>query len=780
MARWISRWLFTTNHKDIGVLYLAGSLYFGFVGGLLAMLMRTQLSAPLNDFLSAGAYNEAVSMHGLLMILWFLSPLGIAFGNYLVPMQIGAKDLALPRLNALSFWIFLFGGVLAILAFALPGGAANSGWYMDQPLSTTPYSPGPGPTLVFVGLAMDVVAIMMTTVNMLLTIIYMRGPGITWRRVPMFTWFTGFMLLQAMFAFPSLLAGLLLLVADRLLGTLYLSASSGGTILWDNIFWFFGHPETYVVVLPAFGMVAEIFPVFAHRNLAERNLILVLTGAAVVPLSYLVWQHHMFITGIDLSENQAFSISTIMISLPFDLIVIAFIKTLTKSHIELTIPMLFAWASIVIFIVGGISGVMLSSYVLDVVWNGTYFVVAHFHYIMVGASVFGLFAGVYFYLPRMTGRLFHQGLAKAHFILSFIFFNVTFFPMYFLYDMPRRVFTYEPLPSWATLNLISTIGAFIFAGAQILLVINMYYTLTRGVISPPNPWRSPGLEWVPNIVGASNATTLEVVLPASSPPPAAVQLELEHTSRRPIQLALAMAVTLFGIALLTSFIWGWIVVGIGFILVAYSVGGWMHDDYLDKFKIPPQLCETWPFTRISKERLGMWLFISTEIFLFGAVISSDIYVRLNAASWPAAGSILDVMSGGWSSLLLISSGGAMVLAVESIRQGNRKGLVRWLWGAFILGWGFIALHAYEWYTMYYVDKPAFTIFSGLPGSIYYVTVGLHGIHVVSGLVVMAFIIAKARSGRYDRDHHTGVVNLMLYWLLIDVVWMFLFPFFYLT
>jgi cytochrome c oxidase subunit I+III len=780
MTRWISRWLFTTNHKDIGILYLVGSLYFGFVGGVLAMLMRTQLSAPLNSFLDAGTYNEVVSMHGLIMILWFLSPLGVALANYLVPLQIGAKDLALPRLNALSFWLFLFGGMIALLAFVIPGGAESSGWYMDMPLATAQYNPGAGPTLVFVGLAMDVAAIMMTTVNMLLTIIYMRGPGVTWRRVPMFTWFTAFMLIQAMFAFPSLMAGLLLLVADRVIGTLYFSAASGGSILWDNVFWFFGHPETYVVLLPAFGMVAEIFPVFAHRNLAERNLILVLTAAAVVPLSYLVWQHHMFITGIAISENQAFSISTIMISLPFDLIVIAFLKTLTKARIELTVPMMFAWSSILIFVVGGISGVMLSSYVLDVVWNGTYFVLAHFHYIMVGASVFGLFAGIYFYLPRMTGRLFHQGLAKVHLILSFTFFNVAFFPWFFLYDMPRRVFTYQPLPSWDMLNLISTIGAYVFAGAQILLAINMWYTLTRGEISPPNPWRSPGLEWVPNITGASPGYSQDALLPASSPPPAGVQSELEHTSARPIELAIAMAVALFGVALLTSYQFGWIVVGIGFVLIAYSIGGWMRDDYREKFKIPPQVSETWPFDKVAKERLGMWLFIATEIFLFGAVISSDIYIRLNAPSWPAAGSVLDVMTGGWSSLALISSGGAMVLAVNSIRQGSQSGLVRWLSAAFILGWTFIVFHAYEWYNMYYMDKPAFTVFSGLPGSVYYVTVGMHAIHVVSGLVVMAFVLRKAIAGGYRKEHHTGVTNLMLYWLLIDIIWMFLFPLFYLT
>jgi cytochrome c oxidase subunit I+III len=782
VSRWITRWLTTTNHKDVGTLYLAGSMYFGFVGAILAMLMRTQLSAPLNDFLGAAQYNEAVSLHGLLMILWFLTPLGIALANYLVPLQIGAKDLALPRLNALSFWIYFFGGVMAILGFLLPGGNANSGWTMYAPLSNNQYSPGPGPSLAFVGIAMDVVAIMMTTVNMLLTVAYMRGPGVTWRRVPMFTWFIVFMQLQAMFAFPSLLAGLLMLTSDRVLGTLYLAASSGGSILWDNIFWFFGHPEVYVVLLPAFGMVAEIFPVFAHRHLAERNLILVLAGAGVVPLSYLVWQHHMFITGVNLSEDQAFSISTLMISLPFDLIVLAFIKTLTKARIEMSVPLLFAWGAIVVFVVGGISGVFLSSYVLDTVYRGTFFVIAHFHYIMVGASIFGLFAGIYFYLPRMTGRLFHRNLGVWHFIISFIGFNIAFFPMFFLYDMPRRIYTYQPLPSWDTLNLISTIGAFIFASAQILLLINIFYTVKRGPISPPNPWRSPGLEWVPSIVGASPSAGYSeaVVLPAASPPPAAVQSTLEHASARPILLALGMGVTLTGVALLTSYPIGWFVVAVGLVLDGYALLGWVWDDYRGSFKIGPEVTEVWPFNGITKERLGMWLFISTEMFLFGAIISSDIYIRLNTAGWPAAGSIHDVMTGGWASIALLSRGAAMVFGWDSIRRGDRRGLVRWLWGALILGTAFIALHVYEWYDYYYVRNPPFTLGSGIAGSTYFFTVGLHAAHVISGLFVMAYVLRKASAGGYDETNHTGVSNLALYWLFIDIVWMFLFPFFYLT
>ncbi len=257
--------------------------------------------------------------------------------------------------------------------------------------------------------------------------------------------------------------------------------------LWDDVFWFFGHPEVYVVLLPAFGMVTEIIPVFSGRPLAERNIILAVTGAVVVPLSYLVWEHHMFITGVTLSEDEAFSVATLLISLPFDIIILAFVKSLAKSSIRLTVPMAFAIGSIVLFIIGGITGVFLSSFVLDVVFRGTYFVVAHFHYVMVGAAIFGLFGGIYYYLPKMTGRLYHENMARAHFIMSFIGFNVLYFPMFFLIDMPRRVYTYQSIPLWNELNTISTIGAFVFALAQILLIWNLVYTLRQGRDIPAQP-----------------------------------------------------------------------------------------------------------------------------------------------------------------------------------------------------------------------------------------------------------------------------------------------------
>jgi cytochrome c oxidase subunit I+III len=786
MDPWLRRWLYTTNHKDIGVLYFISALYFGFIGALLAIFMRVQLSVPLNNFLGAAAYDQAVTLHGLIMILWFLSPLAIAFMNYMMPLQIGAKDMAMPRLNALGYWLFVFGGILATLGFFLPGGNASGGWTSYVPLSTG-YTPGPGPTLAFLGLLMLVVSITIGSVNILLTIVYMRAPGMTWRKIPMFTWFVLFTILQMLFSFPSLLAGLLMLVSDRVLGTVIFSlpvsqgVAAGGSVLWDDIFWFFGHPEVYVVLLPGFGMITEILPVFSGRPIAERNIILAVTGAVIVPLSYLVWEHHMFITGVSLTEDEAFSVATLLISLPFDVIILSFVKSLAKSSIRLSVPMLFAIGSIILFIIGGITGVFLSSFVLDVVFRGTYFVVAHFHYVMVGAAIFALFGGIYFYLPKMTGRMYHDGMAKAHFIISFIGFNILYFPMFFLYDMPRRIYTYQSFPSWNMLNLISTMGAFIFAGAQVLLILNLVYTVRSGAVAPVNPWGATGLEWTPTIMGASGAHDTS----GSSEGHAEGYHEgghEEHYSQRPIQLAAGLAVTFFGLCLFTYYQTSSVLMLLaGFVAIGYTLIGWAGDDTKNKFKFPDTPSERWPFTNIPKLRLAMWIFLSSDIIVFGAIIASDLYLRINdPAAWPLPGAIHDINLGLILTIILLTSGLTAVLALEAAKAGKNKNLIRYLSITLVLASTFMVIKAYEWYGYIVTRNPSFTPWGGtLPESTYFFTVGLHGAHVTAGIVVMAYLINKARKNGFSTTNFTGVENFALYWAFVDLIWVFVFPLFYL-
>ena len=787
MDPWLRRWLFTTNHKDIGILYFVSALYFGFVGALLAVFMRVQLAIPLNNFLSASAFDQAVTLHGLVMILWFLSPLAIAFMNYIMPLQIGAKDMAMPRLNAFGYWLFVFGGITATLGFFMPGGNASGGWTTYVPLASS-YTPGPGPTLAFLGLIMLVVSITIGSVNILLTIGYMRAPGITWRKLPGFTWFVLFTILAMLFSFPSLLAGLVMLVSDRVLGTVIFSlpvsqgVAAGGAVLWDDVFWFFGHPEVYVVLLPGFGMVTEILPVFTGRPLAEKNIIYAVTGAVVIPLSYLVWEHHMFITGVSLTEDEAFSVATLLISLPFDVIILAFVKSLGRANIRMTVPMLFAIGSIVLFIIGGITGVFLSSFVLDVVFRGTYFVVAHFHYVMVGAAIFALLGGVYYYLPKMTGRLYHNGMANAHFILSFIGFNVLYFPMFFLYEMPRRIYTYQSIPLWNEVNLIATIGAYIFAGAQVFLILNLVYSLRSGKVSPPNPWGATGLEWVPHVMGASDAHS-EAAHDAGHYGGESHGMEghgTEHFSARPIQIALGLMVTFIGLCLIT---WYWrssvLVMLAGFVLIGYGLVGWGSDDTGNKFKFDEGVTEKWPFVNVAKLKLGMWIFLASDVVVFGAIIASDLFLRVNSPiAWPLPGSIHDIALGLILTIILLTSGLTAVLALGSARDGNNSGLIRYLSVTLALGAAFMVIKAFEWYG--YISTGTFTPWGGsLPESSYFLTVGLHGAHVTAGLCVMAYLINKARKGGFSPSNHIGVENFAMYWAFVDLVWVFVFPLFYL-
>jgi len=650
------------------------------------------------------------------------------------------------------------------------------------------------------------VSITMGSVNILLTMAYMRAPGMTWRKVPMFSWFILFTILAMLFSFPSLLAGLLMLVSDRVLGTVIFSlpvshgVAAGGAVLWDDVFWFFGHPEVYVVLLPAFGMVTEIIPVFSGRPLAERNIILAVTGAVIVPLSYLVWEHHMFITGVALSEDEAFSIATLLISLPFDIIILAFVKSLAKSTIRLTVPMAFAIGSIVLFIIGGITGVFLSSFVLDTVFRGSYFVVAHFHYVMVGAAIFGLFGGIYYYLPKMTGRLYHEGMARAHFIASFVGFNVLYFPMFFLYEMPRRIYLYTSLSGWGTINMISTIGAFIFALAQILLIANLVYTMRQGKISPPNPWGATTLEWVPNIMGASGASSVSAPSGAIEAHDAHGTMSGEHDaggheghmSIRPFQLAVALTVSFFGLSLLTrgvippgvSVVYnlqaGLCLLVAGFVLDAYALWGWASDDFKNKFKFYEGVTERYPFTNIPKLRLGMWIFLSSDIVVFGAVIASDLYLRLNSpVPWPVAGSIHDVIIGLVLTVILLTSGLTAVLALMSAKEGDNQRLIRYLIATMVLASAFMVIKGGEWFG-YLTGSLGFTPWGGtLPESTYFFTVGLHGAHVTAGIVIMAYLIQKARKGGFTKDNFIGVENFALYWAFVDIVWMIVFPLFYL-
>jgi cytochrome c oxidase subunit I+III len=496
----IKEWLTTTNHKRVGILYIVTAAAFLIVAGSLGELIRTQLATPTGTLLDPFGYGETVTLHGLLMILWVLSPLAVGLANYIVPLQIGAKDLAFPRLNATSYWTYLFSGVLLVGTVLLPGGGADTGWTLYAPLNTIQFSPQPGATLAALALALLAVSVTLSSVNFITTIVRNRAKGVTWKRLPIFTWSILMTMALMLFAFPPLAGGLVLLTTDRVLGTVFFSSMQGGAILWDQLFWFFAHPEVYIIVLPAIGIIAEVFVTFAKRPLFAKK-VFIAELAAVTLLSVGVWMHHMFTTGVNFDVLQSFSFTTMAISIPFEGVVIGLVLTLRKGNIKLTPPVLFSLAAVFTVTLGGITGVLQAFPVLDYAFRGTYWVVGHFHYVMAGTAIFALIAGLYYWWPKITKRKYNENLAKFTFFFSFLGFNVLYLPYFLLLDMPRRIYSYSANPEWGGLNFTATLGAFVFGPAVLFTVINLILSLRKNVPSEPNPWDSKELEWTGNYGG---------------------------------------------------------------------------------------------------------------------------------------------------------------------------------------------------------------------------------------------------------------------------------------
>jgi cytochrome c oxidase subunit I+III len=513
-------WLNTTNHKQVGILYIVTAIFFMAVAGMFGEMMRTQLVVPGNNFLQPFTYDQTVTLHGLLMILWVLTPLGIGLANYIVPLQIGAKDLAFPRMNALSYWTYLFSGIMLVGSVFMPGGGPNTGWTLYAPLNTIQFTSQAGMTLAVLALLLFSLSVTMGSINFITTIVRNRTQGVTWKRLPIFTWSILFTMALALFAFPPLAAGLLLLSSDRFLGTVFFSASQGGGILWDELFWFFGHPEVYIVVFPALGVIAEVFQTFAKRPVFSRNVFIV-EFAAVTFLSVGVWMHHMFTTGVNFSVLQTFSFTTLAISIPFEGVVLGLVLTLYKGHIKLNTPMLYCLAAIFTVTLGGLTGVLQAFPVLDYAFNGTYWIVGHFHYVMAGTTLFALIAGLYYWWPKITKRTYNEKFGVIIFIVSFAGFNTLYFPYFFMLDMPRRISTYTVASGLASLNLTATIGAYIFGPAAALAVLNLILSLRKPPVSGPNPWEAREMEWTGDYTGsltggASTGTVGSMVAPGGN------------------------------------------------------------------------------------------------------------------------------------------------------------------------------------------------------------------------------------------------------------------------
>jgi cytochrome c oxidase subunit 1 len=499
----VASWLVTVDHKRIGILYIATSFVFFGVGGILALLMRAQLATPNEKFITKGSYNEIFTIHGTTMIFLFVVPILAGFGNYFLPLMIGARDMAFPRLNAFSYWMFLLGGIILMLSFLAGGpsqysGAASSGWTAYPPLSDT-FMPGHGQDYWILGLHVLSISSLAGAINFIVTTHSLRAPGMSWMRMPLFVWsiYTYGVLLVAVL--PALSGGLTLLLLDRTVGTHFFDPAQGGNaVLWQHVFWFFGHPEVYIMVLPAMGMISEVLPVFSRKPIFGYKAVAFST-IGIAFFSMLVWAHHMFAVGMPIGLDIFFMMSSVVIAIPTGVKIFNWLATTWRGNLIFDSPMLFALGFIALFTMGGLSGIFLAAFPVDWQVTDTYYVVAHFHYVLFGGSVFGIFAGTYYWWPKMFGRMLDESLAKAHFWLMFVGFNVTFLPQHMLglLGMPRRYYTYSHGGLWETYNLISSIGSGIMALSLLVFTWNIVksHALKQGVRAGNDPWLGDTLEW---------------------------------------------------------------------------------------------------------------------------------------------------------------------------------------------------------------------------------------------------------------------------------------------
>src|SRR3954453_3680937 len=489
-------WITTVDHKRIGALYLYTSLAWFAIGGLEAVIMRAQLQGPNGRVVSAETFKQIFTMHGTTMIFLAIMPLSAAFFNYLIPLQIGARDVAFPRLNAFSYWVYLFGALFMNFSWFI-GQAPNGGWFGYAPLTTMLFSPNLNIDFWVLGLQILGVSSLAAAFNFITTIINMRAPGINLMRLPMFTWNAFVVQFLLILAFPVITIALVFLQFDRFFGTnFYTIAAGADPLLWQHLFWIFGHPEVYILILPAFGLVSEIIPTFSRKPIFGYP-VMVYATMLIAFLGFGVWAHHMFAVGMGPIADTVFGVTTMLIAIPTGVKIFNWIFTMWGGSIQYTTAMKFAIGLVCLFTIGGISGVMHASPPADLQQTDTYFIVAHFHYVLFGGSMMGIFAGIYHYFPKMFGRMMNERLGTWHFWLNFIAMNLTCFPMHFsgMLGMPRRIYTYDSGQGWALYNGLSTAGAALWPIAMVFFIYNFFKSRKSGEIAGPNPWGAGTLEW---------------------------------------------------------------------------------------------------------------------------------------------------------------------------------------------------------------------------------------------------------------------------------------------
>ncbi|WP_298278146.1 cbb3-type cytochrome c oxidase subunit I [Ferroplasma sp.] len=654
-------WIFTTNHKQIGLLYILTSLVFFIGGGVLALLMRVQLAIPRYDlvhyglfsgrFLDALQYNQLVTIHGLTMLIWFLGPLGFGFGIYLVPLAIGSRDMIYPRINALGYWLYLFSGILLWMGFFLPGGNLDTGWTVYQPLSSFKFTPYIGADTAAAAVVVRGLGTIIASTEVIATVFKARARGFRLMNLPLFVWAILWVAMISWFVFPEISALFFVLVVSNLLGLSGFISTYGGALMWENLFWYFGHPEVYLLLLPGTGAMFDYLSNLGHRAPYLKKWMIAAMGAISVD-SVMVFLHHTFMTGIVFAWLMATSVFTETISIPTGMLIVGLIATLLGAKHKFQTPILFALAASTSFMIGGITGVTQSSLAIDTIVHGDYYVVAHFHYFMVGVAVMGLMGNLYYYFPKFTGKMYNETLGRIHWAIAYIGVNTLYFPMFFLYDLPRRVYTYQSGFGYTIFNEISTVGAFIFGLSFLIMFANFAYSMKKHApLTDQNPYKATaGFVWFttnppkyynfdyePYVGGEDNR---DLLLDKNKPikPP---KVEL---STRPLYIALGVVIGFIGavVAMMgyKPYAFGIFYAYLGYAIVAvaaalFLVGtiGWMYDDYKLKSPNVPPTYKKDPVTKgFNNTRLGMLIFLAGDMIWMATFYGMVEWLKLQSVS----------------------------------------------------------------------------------------------------------------------------------------------------
>jgi cytochrome c oxidase subunit I len=714
-THWQLAWLSTVDHKRIGILYMLTALVFFAFGGVEALFMRLQLAIPNNKFLHPDTFNTLFTMHGTTMIFLVIMPMMFGFANYFVPLMVGARDMAFPRLNAFSFWLLPFGGILLHFSI-LAGGAPAMGWFAYAPLNETPYSSQLGADYWAVALLVMGIGSVGTAINLVVTVLCLRAPGMTLRRLPLFVWINFVNAFIVILAIPVLNAALVMLLIDRRLGGHFFlptaDGNGGSAIMWQHIFWAFGHPEVYILILPAFGIVSEIIPVFSRKPIFGYEFVAGST-VAIGLLSFAVWSHHMFTVGLGFAVNLFFAAASMLIAIPTGVKVLNWSVTLFRGRIRFTTAMLFCIAFLIQFLCGGLTGISHAIVPLDWQTKNSYYLVAHFHFVAGGGSLFAILAGLYYWFPKMTGVMLSEKLGKWTFVLMTLGFNMTFLIQHVLglAGMPRRVYTYPDLPGWGWMNMVSTIGAFLMGVATLLLLWNICASLWNGKPAGENPWNAWTLEWA-----------------TSSPPLHENFYELPPIrGRRPL---------------------------------------W---DFANPDRPDPQIGGgAADIVAPEKNKVSVTAFITSEVGFFGVLILAFLFYNASPHPGPSAKD-LNLFKTFIFSICLFASSFTIWRSEQAQHRGDQRAMTGWLALTVLLGGIFLVGQGLEYWGLF---KSGIVVGTNLFATTFFTLTGFHGIHVTAGLIALLVVLGLALAGDFKARPSPALAAVGIYWHFVDVVWVF--------